>query len=269
MKKAQLIGLAIAGACGVGAFLMMKNVVNKPQVIQKEVSTNLVEVLVARNDIGLGQVTSESHFRWQPWPQDNIQPGFVTRRAGQSTSGMKDYTGRIARAPIMGGEPITAIKLIKAGEGGVLASILPEGYRAISAKITDDTAVGKMILPNDHVDVILIRRLRGRGGAEEHVSDTLFRNIRVLAIGQVIQVGDPSKKGADGTTATLQLTSRQAELLALAKSMGEISLVLRSVADFKKDADGNAADAENLKSQRGNAVRVLRYGVRKRDYGVN
>jgi pilus assembly protein CpaB len=168
----------------------------------------------------------------------------------------------------MSGEPITPSKLIKAGQGGVLAAILPAGMRAISTKIKEETAVGKMILPNDHVDVILSRRLRTKGGAEDYISDTLFRNVRVLAIGQQIEARE-GKKGAEGTTATLELTPRQAELLALANSMGEISLSLRSVADLIAGGTGPSEGLDLSKSRTSNAVKVTRYGVKSRAYGVN
>jgi pilus assembly protein CpaB len=267
MKQAQLIGIAVAGVCGLGAFFLMKSIVSKPREIQREVHTNTTEVLVARANIGLGHVATESSFRWQAWPEDGVPSGAITRRGGGNP--MKDLVGGIARAPMMAGEPVTKAKLVKAGEGGVLASILPAGMRAISTKITDDTAVGKMILPNDHVDVILTRRLRGRAGGDDQVSDTLFRNVRVLAIGQQLEPKE-GKKGADGTTATLELTPEQAEQLALAKSMGEISLALRSIADFVRDGQG-PSDTNALKrsGQQGNAIKFMRYGHRTRAYGVN
>ena len=99
--------------------------------------------------------------------------------------------------------------------------------RAISTRIKEETGVGRLILPNDHVDVILTMRRRG-----DHVSDTLFRNVRVLAIGQLIEARE-GKKLAEGNTATLELTPSQAEELAAANAKGEISLVLRSIADIK------------------------------------
>ena len=270
MKRAQLIGIAIAGVCGLGAFFLMKSIVTKPREIQKEVHTNSAEVLVARADMGHGTLATEASFRWQGWPQDAVPPGAVTRSSGGNP--LKDFAGGIARTPIMAGEPITKTKVVKAGEGSVLASILPQGKRAISTKITDDSAVGKMILPNDHVDVILARRVRNRAGGEEHVSDTLFRNIRVLAIGQQLEAKE-GKKGAEGTTATLELLPAQAEMLAYAKSSGgEISLALRSIADFNRDTDGDAdlkPSKKNARQDRGDNVKVLRYGVKTRSYGVN
>jgi pilus assembly protein CpaB len=264
MKRGQLIGVAVAAVCGLGAFFLMKSIVSKPREIKKEIHTNTIDVLVARADIGLGSITSESNFRWQAWPQDAVPPAAVTRQSG---TGMQDLAGAIARSPIMAGEPVTKSKLIKAGEGGVLASILPAGMLAVSTKISDDTAVGKMILPNDHVDVILTRRMRGKGGGtEEVVSETVFRNIRVLAIGQQLEVKD-GKKNAEGTTATLELTSDQAEQLAQSRTLGEVSLALRSIADF--NPQGGVDKPKKKETGRSDSVRVLEYGVRSRAYGLN
>lgn len=267
MKRAQIIGIAVAGVCGLASFFLMKSIVSKPREVQKEVHTEAAEVLVARSDISLGTVTTEASFRWQIWPQDAVPPGAVTRRGDANSA--KDLAGGIARAPILAGEPITRIKLVKAGEGGVLASILPQGMRAISTKITDDTAVGKMILPNDHVDVILTRRQKSKAG-EEHVSDTLFRNVRVLAIGQQLEAKE-GKKGADGTTATLELDPVQAESLALAKTQGEISLALRSIADFNRDGVGTNEPkvAKGKDASRSDSMRIIKYGNKSRVYGVN
>ena len=150
----------------------------------------------------------------------------------------------------------------------MLAAILPQGMRAISTKIKAETAAGSLILPNDHVDVILIRRLRGKSGVEEVVSDTLFRNVRVIAIGQQIETKEGKKSAEVGaSTATLELTPRQSEMMALANSMGEITLALRSVADMSTDPA--ASGGLDFNKQRGSAVRVLRYGAKSRVYGVN
>ena len=264
MKQAQVVTLGIAAVFGIGAAVMFWKLNNKPKQMAipdvARIATN--KVLVAKQEISLGQIVTNDNFRWQEWPSEAMNPSFI--REGGGKVQQKDLVGRIARSPLLKDEPITEHKLIKAGEGGVLAAILPAGMRAISTKIREETSAGKLILPNDHVDVILIQRRRGKSGGEDFVSDTLFRNVRVLAIGQIIEVKE-GKKNADGATATLELTPRQTELLALANSMGEISLALRSVADVKGDATQN----QNPFGQRGNSIRVLRYGVKSRAYGVN
>lgn len=267
MKRAQLIGIAIAGACGLVAFFLAKNLVSKPKEIKVETHANTTEVLVARAAISLGQITTESSFRWQSWPQDAVPPGSVTRSAGGSTNAMRPFVGAIARTPILTGEPITKTKLVSAKEGGVLAAILPEGMRAVSVMIRDEhLAAGKLILPNDRVDVILIRKQRNKGGQEETSSETIFRDIRVLAIGQRIEIKE-GQKNADGNTATLELSPEEAEELVLARSKGEITLALRSIADFNKKEGDSPAKAKDAKAS--STVKVLRYGVKSRSYGVN
>jgi pilus assembly protein CpaB len=262
MKQAQLVSLGIAAVCGVAAIFGMSKLGGKKVDVAVPQQVDATMVLVAKQDIALGQIATADNFRWQEWPAGAVSPSYV--QDARRPNALKDFTGRIARAPIMKDEPVTDHKLIKAGEGGVLAAILPAGMRAISTKINEATAVGRLILPNDYVDVILIQRRRAKaGGGEDYVSDTLFRNVRVLAIGQLIEAKE-GKKNAEGNTATLELTPRQSELLALANAMGEISLTLRSVADVNQSTPGASE-----RSQRGNSIRVLRYGVKSRAYGVN
>ncbi len=266
MKRAQVIGITIAGGAGLIAFFLMRSIVSGPSApTQIAVPVNATEVLVARRDIPLGEVTKEADFRWQTWPSDAIAPSFITQADGDE--GMKIVTDAIARAPLLEGEPVTRQKLIKPGQGGVLAAILPTGMRAISTKIKEETSAGRLILPNDRVDVILTRRERGQGGQDEYGSETLFNNVRVLAIGQAIGSKEGAK-AAEGSanTATLELTPQQAEQLARANSTGEISLSLRSVVDGDQKGKGPTAAVNN---QRSTTVRVLKYGVPSRAYGVN
>lgn len=267
MKRVQLIAVSIAMAAAGGAFYVASSFVQPPPapvMVEKEV--NSVEVLVAGADISVGQIVSEANFRWVSWPKDAAAGSYITKEEG-GVQRMRDLSGAVARSGLIAGEPITPQKLIKAGEGGVLAAILPQGMRAISTKIKPETAAGSLILPNDHVDVILIRRLRGKSG-DDAVADTLFRNVRVIAIGQQLETKDGKKVAESGsTTATLELTPRQTEMMALANTMGEITLSLRSVADM--GSDPAASGGLDFNKQRGNAVKVLRYGAKSRAYGVN
>ena len=49
MKRAQFLGVAIAGVCGVAAFFGVMSLVNKPaKVVKEEVTTNTTQVLVAK-----------------------------------------------------------------------------------------------------------------------------------------------------------------------------------------------------------------------------
>lgn len=64
MKRGQFLGMAIAGVCGLGAFYGVLKLVNKPtRVVTQEVPVSMAQVLVAKTDIGLGQIASPENFR--------------------------------------------------------------------------------------------------------------------------------------------------------------------------------------------------------------
>ena len=266
MKQAQIIGFSVALVAGGAAFWLSRTLTQPApkQNVQLTQTMETVQVLVARADIGLGQVASESSFRWQEWPKQGLSPSFVTRQAKPRAP--TDLSGSIARTSITANEPITQNKLIKPGSGGVLAAILTPGMRAFSIKISEHTSVGRLILPNDHVDILLTSRSRtrgGGGGGEDVNVEVLLRNVRVLAIGQNIEAKE-GRKNADGNVAALELSPSQAEIIAQSTLRGELSLALRSVADIGATEQA----AEDSKKERGNAVKVLRYGVRSKAYGV-
>lgn len=267
MKRAQLVGFSVAFVAAGLAYYVASAFMTPPAPVTVEKQVDSTEVLVAGSDISVGQIVNEGNFRWVSWPKSAITPDYVTK-TNSGPERMHEFAGSVARSAILAGEPITKQKLIKAGQGGVLAAILPQGMRAISTKIRAETAAGSLILPNDHVDVILIRHVRSRGGQDENVADTLFRNVRVMAIGQQIETKD-GKKSADvsASTATLELTPKQAEMMALANSVGEITLSLRSVADLSSDPE--RAGSLDLNKPQNNSVRVVRYGAKSRVYGVN
>lgn len=264
MKRGQIIGFSVALVAGGLAFFLSRSLTQPPPApkVTQVQQAETVQVLVARNDIPLGQVASDSHFRWQDWPKNAVNPTFIRR--DQRPRATAELSGHIARTSIITNEPITATKLIKAGSGGVLAAILTPGMRAISIKISEHTSVGRLILPNDHVDLLLVQRSRGKSGGQEEVNvEVLLRNVRVLAIGQNIEAKE-GRKGADGNVAALELTPSQSEVVAQGALRGELTLALRSIADI----GGGQTSADDKNKERGNSIRVLRYGVKSKAYGV-
>jgi pilus assembly protein CpaB len=132
--------------------------------------------------------------------------------------------------------------------------------RAVAVRVSVETGAGGFIMPNDRVDVLLTRKSRGRT-----LSDTVLSNVRVMAIDQSYRVGDNGKKVADSSikTATLELEPRQAEVLARAETMGQLSLALRSLADAgdSKLGDDGPRLSPKYASKNGGEVRILRYGI--------
>ena len=255
MKPARIIVLAIAVvAGGIAAFLAGRSEPPPPApapVAQLETT----DVLVAASDIGLGNKVSAQELRWQTWPAVAAGANFV--RKSERPDAINQLAGSIARAPFAAGEPIREAKLIKGPGSGYMAAILPEGMRAISVEISPETGAGGFILPNDHVDVILTRRDKAAekaAGTEIHVSEVILSNVRVLAIDQTVEEKN-SQRVVVGKTATLELSPRQSETLALARQQGTLSLALRSLVDF------NSKDKPVEDDSRRGSVNVVRFGI--------
>lgn len=168
---------------------------------------------------------------------DARKPGTVERAmkaaAELNTPGAKaDYIGAVVREPILAGEPVVARKIVRAGDSGYMAAYLEPGMRAMAVRVTVETAAGGFILPGDRVDVLLTREIKdaAAAGPPRFISATVMRNMKVLAIDQTTRAAE-DEQAVVGATATLAVSERDAEVLALAKSEGDLSLILRSYAD--------------------------------------
>ena len=255
MKAARILVLGVAlAAGGAAAFLVSSDEEKKPEappVVVQQLPT--VEVLIAKSDIGMGVAVPAGSFTWQAWPEATTGDSYVTRKSRPNA--IEEFAGAITRAPFTSGEPIREAKLIKAnGAAGFMAAILPSGMRAVSTEISPETGAGGFILPNDRVDVILSRRAQGdRAGSAQPTSETILTNVRVLAIDQTVEEKN-GQRVVVGKTATLELSPRQAENLALARQTGTLSLALRSLLDASKP--------EEERDDRGRAeINTIRYGV--------
>jgi len=96
------------------------------------------------------------------------------------------------------------------------------------------------VFPGDHVDMVLTQSVQGGGdGPPLKVSETIIRNLRVLATDQRITDKDDEGKTQVKVFAnvTLEVTPRIAEKIAVAQSLGTLSLSLRSIADNTADLE--------------------------------
>lgn len=252
MKAARLVVLAVAiGAGGIAAMLAGRS--EKPPESQPvaEVKPDTIDILVARSDIAMGQGVSPNDIQWQAWPAGASTGNFI--RKNDRPDAIENLSGQIARVPFVAGEPIREAKLVNAKGSGFMAAILPQGMRAVSTLIRPETGAAGFILPNDRVDVILTRREGDNRAAAAPPSETILTNIRVLAIDQNIEEKAGQKVMA-GTTATLELTPAQAELLVQGQTQGQLSLTLRSVTDASQKDD-------STEDTRRGGVNIVRFGI--------
>jgi pilus assembly protein CpaB len=259
MKPAKLMVLGVAGVAAVSAAWLTSGL-RAPQVVVREATPSQVipmtEVLVAGAELSMGSVVTAEQLRWQGWPRSSLSEAMITKDS--LPNGIEEIAGSVSRAPTMMGEPVRKERLIKGTNGGFMSAILPEGRRAVAINIVSSGAktAGGFVLPNDRIDVIRTGRdddaVRARQ-AETFIAETILQNIRVLAIGQNVQERN-GEKVIVGETATLELDPKQAELITLAQRTGELSLVLRSLADA-----GKSVETPILREEAG--LTIVRYGV--------
>lgn len=261
MKTARLAILGLALLAG-GAAALIAGRSSEPETVQVAAPpVPMARVLVAAQDIGLGAPLAATDLRFQDWPEAALNPAYITDKA--SPDAVQQWTGAIARAAFVAGEPIRPQKLIKGAGSGYLSAILPAGMRAVATRIQVDTAAGGFILPNDHVDVILTKRgTPDQVGGDAVTSQTILRNVRVLAIDQAIEE-QSGQKVITGSTATLELAPQQTEVLALSRELGTLSLSLRSLADGVPGGGQpeTAQDLFNGRRPETPGVSIVRYGV--------
>jgi pilus assembly protein CpaB len=235
----------------------------------------MAQVLVAKRDLPVGARISATDLGWQAWPMDALNPTFVTdgaapaapvegaqkvaKQAAQATQDlvmaqgpMQAFDGAIVKEALTKGEPVTSRKVLRAGDSNYMAVVLLPGMRAMSIPINAETAAGGFILPGDRVDV-----LQSRAGPEGRgfITETLMRNLRVLAIDQKPEA-EKDARAMVGAVAVLEVPAGDTPILARGKAQGEMQLVLRSYADLGGGAGAGAAQrgATGMKLYRGGQV---------------
>ncbi len=260
MKPARILLLAVALiAGGLAAFLATRGQGPVPAAVETVTQVReepKIQVLVASQNIGVGQRLNEEFVEWQDWPEGAIRPEYIT--ISTTPDALELMAGTVARFEIFPGEPIRRAKLVRSDQG-YLSAVLPQGMRAVSIGVTAESGAGGFIVPNDRVDVVQTRRT-----SSGSMSQTILSNVKVLAIGRRLgEVGatsgmDPEEDPqaqifANATIATLELDPAQSETIITASRVGQLSLVLRSVADFSEPPD--------LGQQRASqAIRLIRFG---------
>ncbi len=200
------------------------------------------EVLVATRALPIGTIIEQDSFRYQPWPSELMENAYYLKGDDDKAS----LVGTVVRSPITAGQPITKGALVKPGDRGFLAAALGPGMRAVTVPVSDKTGVAGFVFPGDRVDLMLTQSVSGDVGPALRASETFIRNIRVLAIDQstVSEDDEGNKQARIRATVTLEATPRIAEKIAVAQTIGQLSLSLRSIADNTAELERAIAAGE-------------------------
>lgn len=208
-------------------------------------SSSVPRVLVAKHSLPAGTLVRDTDFAWQQLPAGDSGEGSIFE-ALASTAALR---GSYLKTNVESGKPILHDNIIRPGEQGfIVASLLP-GMRAVSMAVTQVSGVSGFISPGDKVDLLLTHKVEDTSNnpvlSPRRFSETILKDLRLLAIEQVIDAN--TGKPQVGNTVTVEVTPAQAEIVALAASMGDLSLSLRSVpaADIAGN-DGGATGADTV-----------------------
>lgn len=245
-----LLAVIVAGAT---AFLARAWLQNERAALLEQVGQRrpapaapALQVLVAKNNLRIGQLVKPDDLRWQAWPAGNLSPTYAV----EGKRPLNDFVGAVVRTSVAAGEPITETRLVLANTRGFMAAVLKPGMRAVSVPVTATSAVSGFIYAGDRVDVLLTHVLNGPSG-QNTATETILRNARVIAMDQKVDFA-PGDKPDVAKTATIELTPKQSEIITLALKMGDLSLVLRSL---QPGSDGVLEDvvAEHAPAEQGDS----------------
>ena len=235
MNKNLLIVLAGGFVIAIIVALIVQAGMNKePQVAD----ANTVQILAASKNISMGSKIDATDMKWQAGPETAVFTGAIVREGEQSETDALE--GRASR-DIASGEPLTLNSVLSTNGGNIVASSLEPGKRAIAIRVSPESMVGGFVNPGNHVDVILTHRIRLSGGdkslmrdtVNQFATETVLENVRVLAIDQRATNTDEDKAKV-GRTVTLEVSAPEAEKVAIASEMGDLSLSLRPVGDTSR-----------------------------------
>ena len=131
-----------------------------------------------------------------------------------------------------------------------LSGDIKKAMRAVSINCSGAAAVSTMVKPNDHVDVIGTFDFDAAGGRKSLVTVTMLQNVLVLATGRDTAKRSGNLGGGAYTTVTLEVTPREAEMLAFAEQIkGRLVLTLRNRNDTSYEKQLPQVDFDKIRSE--------------------
>lgn len=232
MDKKKLLLLVVALVVAVGTAFAARTLFMGSGTPEADAAQNVPQgpkVMVAQRALPSGTIITADSIAFQDWPEELVRDAYFI----DGEADISKLLGTVVRFPITAGQPVTQGTLVAPGDRGFLAAALGPGMRAVTIPVSAKTGVGGFVFPGDRVDLVLTQAVKGDGGPPLRASETILRNLRVLATDQSTESTTVDGKTVVRAfrTVTIEVTPRIAEKVAVAQTIGTISLSLRSLAD--------------------------------------
>lgn len=194
------------------------------------------QVLVAAHTIPTGTLLRPEDMVWKAVAPAEVGPDMLSHNLVNAA----DFVGAVARRDFRAGDPLLRSALVQPSDRGFLAAVLMPGYRAVSIAVDAPQSSSGLLMPGDHVDVILAQSFSDTTTtpARKSVGETVLHDIRVIAVDQAMSAlarSNPSQQRFVGSesripkTVTLEVSERDAEMLFVATQLGKIELSVRAL----------------------------------------
>lgn len=234
-RRVLILVVAVALA-GLTAFLTFHYANSADERAFKD--AQLVEAFVVKKDIPKGfpgdKALDEGYVGKESIPQKFFPAKGITNAQG--------LRGQVALAPLSVGEPLVEGNFVEprvAEES--FAQRLDKGMQAVTLSISDVQGVARLVVPGDHVNLMLTTDKTGPGAgtaAGEKETQFVLQNVKVLAVGNstTLQPGETTAKDAAGVAGqaktvdsglmTFSVPGLDAERVVNASETGSIHLTL-------------------------------------------
>lgn len=277
MRIGSIVMLVMALTFGVAAAFLARTLLegdpSQPQVAANTPPVEMGTIVVAAEPLRYGVELSRANLRELEWPANAVPAGAFAK----IDDILNSEDRRVALAAIEINEPLLDWKITGAGQRASLSARIDEGRKAVSIRVTDVFGVSGFVLPGERVDILLTRRDRqigsDGGGQQDAYTDVLLQNVPVLAADQLVD--ERSEDPTVAKTVTVAVTTEQAQKLALASSVGQLSLILRGAGSVESrstrrvslsDLSTSSAPVDDSEAGEANAgyvvIGVVRQGVR-------
>ena len=233
MRPNNILILVIAIVMGgVAAFLARNWLLSRTQVAAT------TTIIAAAKQLPFGTPLTQDNVEELPWSAKVTPQGSFPSKQALFKDG-----SRTTLATIQQNEPILISKITGPGQRASLSTMLESDKRAITIRVDDVRGVAGFILPNDRVDVVLIRTDSQAG----HHSDLLLQDVKVIAVDQIST--EQKDRPTIAKAVTLEVTPYQAQKISLAVNVGQLSLILRKSGDSNVVADRRVNEADLSESE--------------------
>lgn len=226
-RKRGLILLTLSLVMGFGAAMAARGWV-AAQTAGDEVA-DVATVVAASMAMPFGTKVEERHLKIIEMPRSSVPPG--------SFSVKEDVIEKVTTQPIVAGEILMQARFVDKGDGSTLAAMLEKNMRAVTVRVDDVIGVAGFLLPGNRVDVVAARKENRRA-----ITDTILRNIEVLAVDQTASAND--NEPVIVRAVTLAVTPQQAETLVRGREEGSIQLTLRNPLEEEEEVVAEEKEAK-------------------------